>query len=231
MIRKKCLRLALLTITFIGIITLLNNLDKIGFNISLMELYRNNMVNPYTSLDNSIVENPLEKFVKQENIVDIEVNSEDNTAINHEDINEYEIKSNNETVELFDDAISSNTQLSINENQNSFNNIITSYTHKFKSLEDELQRNLFNLIESALIDYNSGEYSDTDLANKYIEAGTNLEVSTDNSFYTILSDFENELKLHSYDTNLVTEIEDYYILSKEQIKLDIINRSLELVKR
>lgn len=223
--RKYLLGIILFTFIFTATAVLFSNLDKIRFTLNLVELYRSTTIDKdqYTTPDISIVENPLEKIIEQEEIVDIEVNSEDNIETIEESIipNEDTIILNNETGNL--------NQLP-EENNISFHSIVSDYNYRFKSIEDELRVSLLKLIENGFNDFRSGAYTDTDLANKYLEEGAKLESLIDNKFYTLLREFESDLRTNSYSTESISSFEDYYILRKEQIRTDIINKGLELVR-
>ena len=216
--------------------TAYRNLDKIKFGWSLIS----------AKTTPPVVEIPLENIVQSGNTVDIAVANEDNAEAGKEIENNKDfLESEATTVEDTDiitsisDIISKaiplivdkKTEEKIENDKKDFNTITNRYNAQLKELEKDLEKDLLILIDIAYKDYISGKYTTSNLANKYLDMGVNLEAISDSKFYTLLKDFENELKENSYDTQILKEVEKYYISLKQLKKNEIINMGMELGKK
>lgn len=239
----------MVSIAALLIITVLigTNIDKIRFGLSLLDIYKN--TNPDESISSSIekdtvsktpVENPLEKILdrletvdKVESSGDIEDNANINEAKNSStDKEEDAPKNNNMNVEnpILETGTSSNAPV-VENVQRSLKSITEEYNKEFIALQSEFEKTLNSLISEAYNQYKSGQYSNSKLADIYLEKGVELEKSADNRFFGLLKMYEDELKENSHDTSIVKEVKTYYENFKKERKSEMITKGMEMVKK
>ena len=76
----------------------------------------------------------------------------------------------------------------------SMESIAADYNTRLTELENQFRQSLNGLIVTAIADYNSGKYSTLDLAADYLEKGEELEKSSDDRFYSLLSSLKSDRK-------------------------------------
>ncbi len=207
------------------LITVYRNLNKIKLGLSLL----------HTKQSSHVVENPLENIIQESNTVDIYVKNEDNE--NNERSSESIKSEKNDVIEVEKDIVldadthiendliihpEENIEKQENDKKN-YNKLISEYKIQLKKFEEDLEKDLLLIIDTAHNDYISEKYTKSSFANKYLNIGANFELKSDSKFYLLLNDFENELKENSYDTIIIKEVEKYYLSLKQQMKNDIIN--------
>lgn len=90
------------------------------------------------------------------------------------------------------------------------------YQAQFAHLQDLAVSRLDTLFTAAVKEYKEGTLSRTQLAQKYIQAGTTLEANVDSQFYSVLAKMEKELKANNLATDLVSGYEDQYENAKSE---------------
>lgn len=238
-----------ISIASLLIITLLIgiNIDKIRFGLSLLDIYKN--TNPNESISSSSekdtiaktpVENPLEKILGEaepEDKAESSGDTEDNANINGSNNNlkdkeEDTPKNNNINVENPIIETGTSSKAPVVENvQRSLKSITEEYNKEFIALQSEFEKTLNSLVSEAYNQYKSGQYSNSKLADLYLEKGVELEKSADNRFFGLLKMYEEELKKNSHDTSIVKEVETYYENFKKERKSEMITKGMEMVKK
>lgn len=166
------------------------------------------------------LENPFDKYIKNENLDLVQDTDPNDIAINSGNFNVINEKNNNQV-----DNPQTNTVI----NKKSLEQIINVYDPKFKALENEFNSSLNNLIKDALADYNSGNYTKFQLARFYLDKGYKIEKESDAKFYSLVKELEKELKNNSLDLSLKDEIVNYYETVKSAKKDSLINKGMVLV--
>ena len=166
------------------------------------------------------LENPFDKYIKDENLDLVQDTDPSDIAINSGNINVINEKNNNQV---------DNPQTNTTVNKKSLDQIINVYDPKFKALENEFNSLLDNLIKDALTDYNSGNYTKFQLARFYLDKGYKIEKESDAKFYSLVKELEKELKNNSLDLSLKDEIVNYYETVKSAKKDSLINKGMALV--
>ncbi|TFZ41471.1 hypothetical protein E4100_02510 [Soehngenia longivitae] len=166
------------------------------------------------------LENPFDKYIKDENLDLVQDTDPSDIAIDKGNINVINKKNNNQV---------DNPQTNTTVNKRSLDQIINVYDPKFKALENEFNSLLDNLINDALTDYNSGNYTKFQLARFYLDKGYKIEKESDAKFYSLVKELEKELKNNSLDLSLKDEIVNYYETVKSAKKDSLINKGMALV--
>ncbi len=166
------------------------------------------------------LENPFDKYIKDENLDLVQDTDPSDIAIDSGNINAINEKNNNQV---------DNPQTNTTVNKKSLDQIINVYDPKFKALENEFNSLLDNLIKDALADYNSGNYTKFQLARFYLDKGYKIEKESDAKFYSLVKELEKELKNNSLDLSLKDEIVNYYETVKSAKKDSLINKGMALV--
>lgn len=109
--------------------------------------------------------------------------------------------------------------------------INTKYKPRFNHLQNVALSRLDTLYSAASQEYTSskkaGTLNSSELAKKYIQAGTMLETSLDNQFYSTLNAMKAELEANNYPTNSV----DGYKREYEKAKSDMRSQLLSKVRK
>lgn len=109
--------------------------------------------------------------------------------------------------------------------------INTKYKPRFNHLQNVALSRLDALYSAASQEYASskkaGTLNSSELAKKYIQAGTMLEASLDNQFYSTLNAMKAELEANNYPTNSV----DGYKSDYEKAKSDMRSQLLAKVRK
>jgi len=99
------------------------------------------------------------------------------------------------------------------------------YESKFMLLQDVGLSRLDLLVSTATQEYKEGKESGSlnrsELAKKYLQAGTTLEKNMDNQFYSLLSQMEGELKENNLPTDLVKTYEEIYENAKSSKRAEL----------
>jgi hypothetical protein len=104
------------------------------------------------------------------------------------------------------------------------------YMLEFESMERDFRNDLELLVGEAIKDYNTGDFSKSDLADMYLQKGEIMEAESDKKFYRLLGSLEEKLHQNSFDTNMASEVESYYIKLKEYEKNRIIDKGMALLE-
>ncbi|MBU5436830.1 hypothetical protein KQI42_02350 [Tissierella sp. MSJ-40] len=205
--KKSNFKYFLIGILALIVVLIFINFDKIKFTIGMISSYskfknKEDITNVDDVDDNKelIVENPLLKVIEKEESVDKEDNSVD--AVDNSN-NNGESNKNGKPGEK-KDAIEENT------NGKSYISIVSEYNSKFESLQTEFEGDLNALISKGYAEYKAGEISTAKLANKYISEGSKLEKESDNKFYAVLKEMEEELEDNGHDTSITKDVKSYY---------------------
>ena len=109
--------------------------------------------------------------------------------------------------------------------------ILAEYKPKFRSLEAQAKDRLEILFNEGIKEYRQQKEDGTldkfELTNKYIQAGRMLEKSVDEKFYSLLTEFRQELETHDFSTVITKEIEQHYESSKRSKKRELLSRVSE----
>lgn len=127
-------------------------------------------------------------------------------------------------------AATNNPQSDNAPQQPTISSISNDYNNKFIGLENDFKNSLDGLIDTALSDYASGQFTRLELAKIYLKKGDALENTVDEKFYALLSSFESELSSNGFDTSIVKDIDAYYITMKKAEKSRIVSKGMDLVK-
>jgi|SRR5690554_1831932 len=114
--------------------------------------------------------------------------------------------------------------------QPTLSQISRQYMVEFEGMESRFRSDLEGLIGEAVEEYNKGQYSKSKLADIYLEKGEGMEAESDEKFYRLLANLEQKLVQNSFETNMVDEVESYYIKLKEYEKNRIIDKGMALLK-
>lgn len=125
-----------------------------------------------------------------------------------------------------EDIIKNNKQLLAEDI--AINLISAQYKERFNNLHARVENEISNLIQAGVTDYNSGKYSLTNIANKYLSEGEKLEQIFDVEFNSLLSQLEKELVENNYDTSVLGDIKEYYMTYKSVKKAEIIAKGMDL---
>ncbi len=136
----------------------------------------------------------------------------------------------------FGDAFFSDfDDLSPLENGDDLDSIIANYEPSFRALEEKARDRMDDLFLTALDEYRRSERDGTldrfVLTNKYIQAGRMLEKNVDTTFYSLLDLMKSELNSKGFSTAITAEIEETYLLAKEEKKRELLNRLREKIGR
>ena len=178
------------------------------------------------NVDTSIgqpVKNPLEGFEIPTNEPDEEpqeISVEASAGTNEQKV-EIHVEPN-KPVNLVDTA--PNT-----DQRKSFELIASHYNKQLTYLEKEFRGSLDTLIASAVSDYNRGSYKKLELAKQYLKKGEELEKISDTKFYGLLKAFESELLNSGYNTDLIKDVDKYYVAMKKAEKARIVNAGMSIV--
>ncbi|WP_409227757.1 hypothetical protein [Gudongella sp. SC589] len=104
------------------------------------------------------------------------------------------------------------------------------YMLEFEEMEINFRSNLEGLVKEAVRDYNSGQYRKSKLAEMYLQEGEKMELESDRRFYKLLANLEQKLVQSSFGTDMVRDVESYYIKMKEYEKNRIIDKGMALLK-
>lgn len=226
---KKYKKLILIGIVTIFYTLIALNYHKIRFAVSMLRLYKQQnkteTVIDSDNKDNLILENPLDIILKSEDeivetthdISEVKDRSETNESIYTETSKEF-IQGDKEE------------KIVIEDNHKSYEYIIKQYNLELESLKTRFESDLDNLIESGIKEYNSRAMSNSKLFAKYLNIGSRLEKSSDDTFNGLLTQMEKDLKNNKHDSYIVKEIKDYYTSFKNSKKTDLINRGLKHLK-
>jgi hypothetical protein len=166
------------------------------------------------------LENPFDKYIKDENLDLAKDTNSNNVDIDSGNINAVNEKNNQKI-----DSLQANTVI----NKKSLDQVINVYYPKFTALENEFNSSLDNLVKDALADYNSGNYTKFQLARFYLDKGYKIEKESDAKFYSLVKELEKELKNNSLDLSLKDEIVNYYETVKSAKKNSLIDKGMALV--
>lgn len=115
------------------------------------------------------------------------------------------------------------------DQRKSFDLIASHYNKQLTDLEKEFRGSLDTLIASAVSDYNRGSYKKLELAKQYLKKGEELEKTSDTKFYGLLKAFESELLNNGYNTELIKDVDKYYVAMKKAEKARIVNAGMSIV--
>lgn len=107
--------------------------------------------------------------------------------------------------------------------------IIDNYNGRLEGLQSSFQADINGLVSSAMDDYKSGSYSKSQLASKYLSAGSQLESASDKRFNALIQEMEGELESNGFDKEIVDEISIYYSNFKNAEKRAIISHGMSLL--
>lgn len=102
------------------------------------------------------------------------------------------------------------------------------YKEKFDNLHSRVENEISKLIQAGVTDYNSGKFSMTGIANKYLSEGLKLEQIFDVEFHSLLKELEKELVKTQNDTSIIKDIEEYYNTFKSDKKAEILAKGMDL---
>lgn len=218
--KKKLFFITALAIIYLVIAV---NFHKIRFALSMYRIYSQekkieSVVDDVGNVK-PIVDNPLQDIVINEGNVDKGDNSVDNK--------DSPVDKSEDKVTLPDKKPSDNSKKPSNDSKKSYISILTDFNITLEELRIQFQSDLDNLITQGIEDYGNGGMSNTQLASKYLSAGSKLEKSSDAKFNEIVKAMEKELKANGHDTSIVKEIKEYYISFKDAKKTDLINRGMK----
>jgi len=104
--------------------------------------------------------------------------------------------------------------------------IINQYVPQFRSLEKTAASRLDALFAAALQEYRQQKQAGTlnlsELARKYIQAGTRLEANVDGQFYASLNAMQAELEANNQSTAVIAEIKQEYAAAKAQKRAELL---------
>lgn len=214
--KKKLIVIGILAVFYIIIVV---NFYKIRFALSILRLYlqEKKIESPVNDNTNNkpTVDNPFK------NIID-HVDNEDKSG------NTGDKKGTN--VDKVDTLNEQKKEPTNNDTKKSYISIVIEYNTMFEDLRSSFESDLDALIKQGIQEYSSDKISSTQLANKYLSIGADLEKSSDAKFHKVLNDMEKELKSNGYDTLIVNDIKNYYISFKDAKRTDLINRGMKHVK-
>lgn len=106
--------------------------------------------------------------------------------------------------------------------------ILGKYELRFQSLQDQSAGRLETLYSSALSERQAqkanGTFDRSELARKYIQAGSMLEGAADSQFYSILNDLQAELLANGLPTDIINDIESEYLSAKSGKQAEMLAR-------
>ncbi|MCR3955205.1 MAG: hypothetical protein NUK57_02845 [Gudongella sp.] len=183
-----------------------------------------------------IQENPFEKYL-EENEVDLEEaksppdgSSEPAPAEKRtEEIEQYNSSNDNIPSSPVNNPTPSTNPTEVSVSKPTLAQISREYMLEFEGMEANFRKNLEGLVGEAVEDYNSGQYSKNTLADMYLQKGERMEVESDEKFYRLLGRLEQKLIQHSFNTNMVGEVESYYIKLKKYEKNRMIDKGMALL--
>lgn len=104
--------------------------------------------------------------------------------------------------------------------------IINQYAPQFRSLENSAASRLDALFAAALQEYRQQKQAGTlnlsELARKYIQAGTMLEANVDGQFYASLNALQAKLEANNQSTAVIAEIKKEYAAAKAQKRSELL---------
>ena len=229
--KKRIMFFGLLAIIYILISI---NFHKIRFAISMLRLYNQEKKSETVvdDKDNSkkVVDNPLKDILSA---VDNEDKSVDNEESNAPPVDNKNIDGNSkdyvEKVDKKDKFVEAPDNEDTEEISNTkpYKTIISEYNTILEDLRSTFESELDSLIQNGVKEYKEGSLSSTQLTNKYLSIGANLEKSSDNRFNKVLKEMEKELKSNGYETSIIKEIKIYYTSFKDAKKTDLINKGMK----
>lgn len=108
--------------------------------------------------------------------------------------------------------------------------ISAKYNYKFNDFKLKLENEISKLIETGITEYNSGNFSETRLADKYLSEGAKLEQKFDKEFNLLVNELRKELEENYYDTSIIKDFKDYYEIFKAEKKGAVVAKGMELSK-
>lgn len=218
-------RMILILSLFIVLIVLVLNIHKIRFALGMYNIYSKEK-NIETNIDNDEPIDNLEVYNPLTPIIESEV---DEIEIVDDNIKQ-EL-----TLERFGDKVTladkwPDQDLVDNNNIKPYVNIVKEYNVKLETLRATFEMKLENLIHSGIAEYNGGQVAKTKLMNKYLNAGTQLEKTSDNQFNVLVKEMEEYLKINKHDTKVVSEVKEYYTNFKNAKKQEVISKGMKYMK-
>lgn len=192
------------------------NFTKIKFGVNMLSNYMEIGNNGYDELAN--IDNDIDEEIGPNPLLDIIGNKEgeEENNTNTEDSDNEEEENNNSTDSKND---SENSKDNINtNNKDSYIEVISDYNNQFELMEKDYEAKLDSLILIGYKEYQSGEISNTKLANKYINEGTRLEKESDKNFNNLLNEMKKELKSQGHNTDITEDLKVYYKTYKNSTK-------------
>lgn len=192
------------------------NFTKIKFGVNMLGNYMKIGNNGYDELAN--IDNDIDEEIGPNPLLDIIGNKEgeEENNTNTEDSDNEEEENNNSTASKND---SENSKDNINtNNKDSYIEVISDYNNQFELMEKDYEAKLDSLILIGYKEYQSGEISNTKLANKYINEGTRLEKESDKNFNNLLNEMKKELKSQGHNTDITEDLKVYYKTYKNSTK-------------
>ncbi|MFA6809316.1 MAG: hypothetical protein WCR27_10040 [Eubacteriales bacterium] len=106
--------------------------------------------------------------------------------------------------------------------------IIQKYMPEIKSLQSVALSRLDTLYSAAINEYKqskkNGNLNPSELAQKYIQAGTLLEGNVDGEFYNIVNAMQAELVANNFSTDIINTIKNDYESAKSQKRSQLLSR-------
>ena len=212
---------------FIVLIALVFNIHKIRFGLGMYNIYSKEK-NIETLLDNDEpidkveVYNPLTPIIESE-VDDIEI-ADDNIK-----------QELTQSIEAVGDKVTlaskwPDQDMVDKNNIKPYVTIVKEYNVKLENLRATFEIKLENLIHSGIAEYNGGQVAKAKLMNKYLNAGAQLEKTSDSQFNGLIKEMEEVLKINKHDTKVVREVKDYYTSFKNAKKQEVISKGMRYLK-
>lgn len=224
-------KLTLLVFTFVLVLILFLNLDRIKFLSGFIGIYLSELSSDEVVEEDgeSPVINPLETISKGLESED-EKNSSNSVEKGHDEqgpidmVLANEDKDNSKTPNKTKEDISSSSKSSSQKNK-SLIEISSIYNGKFENLQGSFSAEVNSLISQAAADYRKGDMSFSQIASKYISKGAGIEIACDKKVDIMLKELKEELIANNQDTSLVKDVESYYNSFKKTKKRELLNKA------
>lgn len=184
-----------------------------------------------------IQENPFEKYLEENEVDSNEAESPPDGSSEPapveertEEIEQVSSSGENSPPSPADKTAPSTNPAEVSVNQPTLAQISREYMLEFEGMEANFRKSLEGLVGEAIEDYNSGQYSKNTLADMYLQKGERMEIEADEKFYRLLGNLEQKLIQHSFNTNMVGEVESYYIKLKKYEKNRMIDKGMALLE-
>ena len=112
-------------------------------------------------------------------------------------------------------------------------NVKAQYTPSFKALEAQAESKITNLVSRAQAEYNSKKANGESISfgyffNKYMEAASEMEASTDAAFENLMRMLENDLVNNGYNKSYAVSFRNEYEASKEALRSELYDKALNM---